>query len=211
MIGARVGRQGPDLRRRRDGEQRRRALLEAALRCFDRAGVLGVGIEDIRREAGASPSSVYLQFKDMNALMLALLIEVFTDLFGHMALRLHVLTSARELVCGLVDSHIEWVMNHPSEARFMYQAMTLEVGGLSPEGRRLLQEKKGELLQPVLAAMFPHLESEQIPAWPPELLDVALLGPAHEALRRWLAGAPNLEPEKLRTILPPLACRSIGL
>ncbi|HVG59095.1 MAG TPA: TetR family transcriptional regulator, partial [Hyalangium sp.] len=38
---------------RRDGMKRRDALLDAALRCFVKRGVLGTGIEEIRRAAGA--------------------------------------------------------------------------------------------------------------------------------------------------------------
>jgi hypothetical protein len=48
----------------------------------------------------------------------------------------------------------------------------------------------------------------KLPPWPPLLLDVVLLGPSHEACRRFLAGAP-LDPEWMRTTLPSLAWQSV--
>lgn len=194
---------------RKDGERRREALLDAALRCFDRHGVLGVGIEDIRREAGASPSSVYHQFENLEAIMLALLVRIFTDLFAHLAARAERTRTAQGLVTAIVDGHIEWIAAHPVEGRFMYQAMTLEVGALRKDTRGSLAAEKQRLLAPVLQRVAHYVARGDLPPWPPALLEVVLLGSAHEALRRWLAGARELEPLVLRRTLPALAWKSI--
>lgn len=172
--------------------------------------MLGIGIEDIRREAGASPSSVYNLFTNIEEIMLALLERVFVELFAHIAARVCRTRTARGAVRALVDAHMQWVVEHPSEGRFMYQAMTLEVGGLNADARERLQASKQRGLQPIYTHLRPFIERNEIPAWPPTLLDVVLLGPAHESLRRWLAGATELDPARLRGRLPELAWRSIS-
>lgn len=200
----------PEPRRRSDGEKRREGLLDAAERCFDRLGVLGVGIEDIRREAGASPSSVYHHFGGgLGDILLALLVRTFEGLFAHLGERVRRTRTAEGTVRALVDGHLEWVAAHPQKASVMYQAMTLEVGGLSEGARAALTARKAQLAQPIIQHVAPFVASGELPRWSPTMLDVALLGVSHEALRRWLAGDPELDPEKLRKVLPTLAWKSV--
>lgn len=204
-----MARAAPARRRRSDGARRHDEILDAALRCFEKKGVLGVGIEDVRREAGASPSSMYHLFADLEDIVVALLVRVFADLFAHIAARLEGSRSARAAVHALVDAHVEWVAAHPREARFMYQAMTAEGPTLRPTSRRRLVEAKGEALAPIVARLAPFVRAGKLPPWSTALLDVVLLGPAHEALRRWLAGAEDLHPDVLRPLLPTLAWESV--
>lgn len=197
-------------RRRLDGERRRDEILDAALHCFGQRGVLGVGIEDIRRRAGASPSSVYNLFADLDGIMLALLIRIFDELFATLAARVTRTRTARSAVRTLVDAHLQWIAAHPTEGRFMYQAMTMAGAGLPARSRRQLVAAKAVALQPIVTHFGRFVSRGELPAWPASLLDVVLLGPAHEALRRWLAGGDEFAPAKLRRLLPDLAWDSIG-
>lgn len=191
---------------RRDGLKRRDALLDAALRCFVERGMLGTGIEEIRRAAGASPSSVYHLFDDgLTGITLALLTRTFERLFEHLATRVTSTATAEESVIALVDGHLEWILGHRDEGRFMYQAMSLELGA---EASNTLQARKAELLTPVVLHMHRFIIEGSLPPWPPLMLDVVLLGPSHEACRRFLAGAP-LDPEWMPATLPRLAWQSV--
>lgn len=190
---------------RKDGLKRREALLDAALGCFAEHGVLGTGIEEIRRAADASPSSVYHLFDGLPGLTLALLVRTFDRLFAHLAARVTRTTSAEAAVKALVEGHLEWILRHRDEGRFMYQAMSLELGG---EATTTLQARKAEALAPLVAHLARFVEAGELPAWPPIMLDVVLLGPTHEACRRFLAGAP-LEAKWMRATLPELAWRSV--
>jgi hypothetical protein len=49
-------------------------------------------------------------------------------------------------------------------------------------------QRKARAMVPMLAALAPSLS--QLHGWPVELLDVIIMGPSHEASRRWLLGAP---------------------
>jgi hypothetical protein len=113
--------------------------------------------------------------------------------------------SARGVVLALVDAHIEWVVRHRAEGRFMYEGMSLE---LPHKGMRALQEHKAQLLVPVVEHLGTFIERGQLPRWTPLAFEVVLLGAAHEACRRWVAGAP-IDPDWMRATLPKLAWKSI--
>lgn len=191
---------------RRDGLERRDALLDAALRLFVERGVLGTGIEEVRKAAGASPSSVYHHFGGLPGLMLALLVRTFERLFAHLATRVCATRTAEGAVRALVDGHLEWILAHRDEGKFMYQAMALELG---PDVKEPLYREKARLLEPVVRHLMPFVASGALPRWSPLAFDVVLLGPSHEACRRFLAGAP-LEAKWMRDTLPRLAWRTVA-
>ncbi|MEL6187493.1 MAG: TetR/AcrR family transcriptional regulator [Myxococcota bacterium] len=190
---------------RRDGRQRREAILDAALRCFARRGVAATGIEEIRREAGASASSVYHHFGGRNEVLLALLIRIFERSLSRLADRVVRATSARGFVETLVRAHIEWVRDHRDEAGVMYQALSLE---LAPELGEGLQDRKAELLAPVVEHALPFIVRGELPAWTPIQVDVVILGATHEGCRRWLGGA-ELELDWMLETFPELAWKSL--
>lgn len=190
---------------RADGRARRDALLDAALGCFAERGVLATGIEEIRRAADASPSSVYHLFDGLPGLTLALLTRTFERLFAHLSARVTATTTARAAVLALVDGHLEWILRHRDEGRFMYQAMSLELGG---GAAATLQARKAEALAPVSDHLGRFIRDGELPPWTTIVFDVVLLGPTHEACRRLVAGAP-LDPKWMRATLPALAWRSV--
>ena len=191
---------------RSDGVKRREALLDAALECFDEHGVLGVGIEEIRKLAGASPSSVYNLFDGLSGLILALLERTFERLFAHLATRVGATRSARTAVYALVEGHLDWVLSQPREARFMYQATAIEH---DPIAREVLMTKKAQMLAPLVAHFAPFVASRELPPWSPTILDIVVLGPTHEACRRMLAGA-TIDVEWVRKNFPKLAWRCVS-
>lgn len=186
--------------------EKREAILDAALRCFGERGVLGTGIEEIRRAAGASPSSVYHFFDGLPGLTLALLTRTFERLFAHLTARVTPTKRTRAAVLALVDGHLEWILANPEEGRFMYQAMSLELG---VDATAALQAAKAEMVAPLVAHLGRFIAEGSLPALSPVALDVILLGPSHEACRRFLAGAP-LDPKWMRSTLPRLAWQSVA-
>jgi AcrR family transcriptional regulator len=191
-------------RTRADGLKRREELLDAALRCFTEHGVLATGIEEIRKEARASPSSVYHHFDGLRGITVSLLLRTFQRATSHIASRLLPATTGEDAVRALVDSYLEWALANRDEARFMYQAMALELG----EDRQPLLQAKGELYQPLLDHLATFTKQGQLPDWPPQALLVVLLGPSHDACRRLLSGA-KLDTRWMRETLPQLAWRAV--
>lgn len=191
---------------RKDGIERRDAILDAALACFVERGLLGTGIEVIRRRAGASPSSIYHYFEDSNAIVFELLVRTFERLFTHLIERVLVHRGARASVEALVRGHIDWVFANEGEGRFMYQAMALELTAVRGAD---LSERKIAMIAPLLAHIEPFVARGVLPAWSPVELDIVVLGPTHEACRRYLAGAA-VSPEFMRTTLPRLAWKAVS-
>lgn len=192
--------------RRRDGLQRRDELLDAALTCFAQRGLLATRIEDIRRAAGASPSSVYNLFDGLPSLTVTLLARTFERLFAHLTSRVLAEDRPDAAVRALVDGHLEWVLSHEDEARFMYQAMALELAKAQREG---LAELKARLTVPVLEHLASLAGEGAIPPWRASTLEFIVLGPAHEASRRHLAGGP-VDLAGLRRLLPHVAWESVS-
>jgi AcrR family transcriptional regulator len=191
---------------RRDGQDRREALLDAALACFTARGVVNTGIEEIRKAAGASPSSVYHLFGGLPALTMALLERTFRRLFAHLTKRVVPQPTAERAVKALVGGHIDWVRANRDEASFMYQATALEMDAKASAD---LQTKKAEMLGAIAVRVAGFIERGELPAFSTVELDIILLGSTHEACRRWLAGAP-LDPDWMKRTLPRLAWRAVA-
>ncbi|WP_437676885.1 TetR/AcrR family transcriptional regulator [Sorangium sp. So ce131] len=194
---------------RQSGVARREALLDAALRCFAERGLLRTGIEDVRKEAGASPSSVYHLFEDFPALVAALLERTFERLSGYMTARVLAEKTARAAVRALVEALLAWVFDHEAEARFMYQALALELDG---HHRAALRETKARLKAEMMAHMtelgvFPGAGSSGSAA---VMLEVVLLGPAHQACRSYLSAPGAVDPAWMKATLPELACGALA-
>lgn len=191
---------------RQNGLARREALLDAALRCFEQRGLLRTGIEDVRKEAGASPSSVYHLFKDFPALVAALLERTFERRLGYVTSRVLTTKTARSAVRTLVSAHLTWVFDHEAEARFMYQALALELDG---HHRTALRAAKAQLKVEMMA----HLDKLGVftgERSPELLVDVVLLGPAHQACRSYFSSPGDVDPRWMKATLPDLAWRSVG-
>jgi AcrR family transcriptional regulator len=192
--------------RRRDGIRRRDELLDAALARFSQRGLLGTRIEDIRRAAGASPSSVYNLFDGLPSLTTALLARTFERLFAHVTSRARAENRLDAAVRALVDGHLEWVLGHETQARFMYGATALELATAQQEE---LAELKAKLAAPVMEHLASLAGEGGLPAWPASTLEFIVLGPAHEACRRYLAGTP-VDLAGLRRLLPDVAWKSVS-
>ncbi|GAA3735502.1 hypothetical protein GCM10022225_17690 [Plantactinospora mayteni] len=190
---------------RKDGIRRRTELLDAALRCFDERGLLATGIEDIRRAAGASPSSVYHLFGGLQDLTAALLVRTFERLCRQLTADVTATATAGEAVRALVGSHLGWVAEHRAEARFLYQATALELAaGHSAE----LAAVKAELRAPIMAHLAAFGDRGELPDWTAQQFETVVLGPSHEVSRRVLAtGVGDLD--WARAVLPELAWRTI--
>lgn len=191
---------------RSDGERRREALLDAALGCFAKRGVVATGIEEIRIAAGASPSSVYHLFGGLPGLTTAMLTRTFERLFAHLAVRVLRARTAEGAIRALVGAHLEWVLAHRDEARVMYEAMTLE---MASGERKTLAANKAAALAPVLDHLARFVRARALPRWDPLQLEIVVMGPTHEACRRFLGGAA-IDAKWMQRELPRLAWRAVA-
>jgi hypothetical protein len=113
--------------------------------------------------------------------------------------------TAEALVHALVTAHLDWVLANRSGARFMYQALSLELAG---PARKQLGRLKAELKVPLRERLV-MLGVQELAAWPPSMLEAAVFGPSHQACRWLLMGGP-VDEAWIRRELPAIAWRSVG-
>ena len=193
-----------DVPSRQNGEARREAILDAALTCFARQGLVHTGIEDIRKQAKASPSSVYHFFGGLPEIIAALLERTFTRRFERVTAQVVKTRTAKSAVETMARAHLEWVFANEGEARFMYQALSLDIDGLERDKLRASKERlKAELLAHLKrVGALPDVRQAEA------LIDVALLGSVHQACRSWLLRKSSVDPKWMVRALPQMAWTS---
>lgn len=191
---------------RPDGAARREALLDAALACFEERGLVRTGIEDIRKAAGASPSSVYHLFEGLPELIAALLERTFVRRYREVTAKVVKTKTAEAAVLGLVEAHIAWVLGHEVEARFMYRALALDFDGAHRQELRATKEQ----LKAELVAHLRALGVLDDSAVPETMIDVVLLGTTHQACRSLLTtSGSSVDVKWMKKTLPELAWRTV--
>jgi AcrR family transcriptional regulator len=177
---------------------RKQEILDAALRCFTRAGYSRTAIEDVVRESGASVGSIYHHFGGKEQLAAALYVEGLRD---YQRSYLETLgaerRSAEAAVRAVVENHLRWVEANRELARYLFSSREAEVVEAS-------KAELGELNRAVFAAT-----KDWVARWDGELqplslglLHAALIGPSQEFARLWVAGRVK---ESIDDAVPVLA------
>ncbi|MFT3696857.1 MAG: TetR/AcrR family transcriptional regulator [Kofleriaceae bacterium] len=190
---------------RKNGTQRRDEILDAALDCFVQKGVLATGIEDIRKAAQASPSSIYHQFDGIAEIVIALVERTAAVQYTQMAEVVAKAPSFEAAVRGLVETLLAWTFAHEKEARFMYQAFAAELG---PERKRLEAAKHGRRA-PLEAALSKWTDGTPLQKWSHLELSVLLSGATHQACRFYLTGQA-IDRAWMMATLPTLAWENVA-
>ena len=106
---------------RADATRRRREeILDAALECFSTIGYDQTTLADIREKAGASTGSIYHHFGSKEKIAASLYLDAVrqTQEAGLQAvLRTR---TARTGIAAQVAAYIDWVVEHPALARFLF-------------------------------------------------------------------------------------------
>lgn len=177
------------------GHLRRRRILQAALEVFTECGVADATIVAICERSGASIGSVYHHFGNKDGIAAALYEQGLEEHFDRMASGLAGVAkdSARDTVAVLVGTFMDWCMENPEWARFIFLMRPGLMRG--PEGERFaaanslrLDTLRGQLMR--------FVQRGELRALPEELYVPLLHGPAQLYIRAWLAGrvpAPTRE------------------
>ncbi len=171
-------------------EPRRRAILEAALKCFSTDGYDTAGIEDICRISGASVGSIYHHFGSKEGIAAALYEE---GIVAYQADLLTILDGEglpEEVIPAFVSHHLTWVRQNPEWARYL---LRMGAAPATAAARPAVQQHNDELLRSLGDWMAPHVSKRRILDVPPLTLTVLVLGPCHAAARAWLGGGMELD------------------
>ncbi len=157
---------------------RRETIWKAALESFAANGE--IAIDDVRRRSGASIGSIYHHFGGKDGIAAALYVEILRDYQASALRALRRATGAEEGVRALVGGHLRWVERNPERARFLFQ---------SGSARALAGDDLQALNRDFSTAVADWVERH--PAIRPlrkEVFYAAVIGPAQELSRHWLAG-----------------------
>jgi AcrR family transcriptional regulator len=187
---------------------RRHDILQAALACAADRGVEAISIEGVRALCGASVGSIYHHFGSREGVVSALYLDIFQEQSRYMQQALEAAFTARDGVEALVTGYLDWVVQHPERARFLFQARAMAVSG--PHAQALV-EASSRRHAAVTTWFGPHQASGEVQALPCELLPSLVMGPVQSYCRAWLGGNRGLpSPSVYRTQLASAAWACVG-
>jgi AcrR family transcriptional regulator len=163
----------------------RERLLEAATELFADEGYDAVGVERLRARAGVSNGSFFHLFAAKEDLAAELLVNCVVDYQTAIVGALARCDDARTGVAAIVRTHIRWVMDNQSKARFMLD-----------DARAAWFAKAAGRLRTHNAAFAAAIERWRAPLVAQgSLRDVSsdvflatLIGPANLICRTWISG-----------------------
>ena len=166
---------------------RRQDILRAALACATELGLEAVSIEGVRARCGASVGSIYHHFGSREGIVAALYVALFQRQTAAIEAALQEASTPREGVRALVLSYLDWVVAHPDQARFMFQARGLATQSSQHNALTELAQRRNQALVDWFA---PHQAKGAVLPLPCELLPSLVMGPTQSYCRAWLsAGA----------------------
>lgn len=187
--------------------KRQRAILEAALTCFNEHGIEGTTIEQIREASGASVGSLYHHFGNKDRIAAALFVEGMNDHHDRLRTALTGVTSAQDGVRAMVYNYVDWVADNPEWARFVLNTRS-----------RIVRSSAGELVVESNRRNLGHLK-ERIEGWiaarelrelPLECYSAIIVGPAHDYARGWLSGRNQTDIREFRSVFAEAAWRAVA-
>src|SRR5262245_25611712 len=122
--------------RRPATQQRRREILDAALKCFLKNGVRETTLEQIREHSSASTGSIYHQFGGKDEIAFALFIEGMRDYHDRVLAAAAGKRTARTLIRAIIATHLRITAEEPELSLYLTQMGTAdEVGEIAAEYR----------------------------------------------------------------------------
>ncbi|WP_026912492.1 TetR/AcrR family transcriptional regulator [Patulibacter minatonensis] len=181
-------------------------LLDAALAVHDREGRPGFTVQAVRAESGVSLGSLYHHFGSFDGLSAALYRRCMGELLDALVDALRGADGARAGIEALVRRYLEFAGRHRAEARFVHTAADATFLRTHAED---LARDKAPRVEAMLGWLAPHVASGAIVDLPAPVLELLLIGPPAEAVRRWLGGQPGVDPGDSARVLPARVWRSL--
>ena len=109
--------------RRISREDRRRAIIDAAVQVFARKGFFGAKVSEIADTAGVADGTIYLYFRSKDDLLISLFEERMDEIISDLVKLLEVAEDPEEKLRSYVVFHLELVASKPE----LMQVLTIEL------------------------------------------------------------------------------------
>lgn len=181
-------------------------ILSSALDLFMNQGVESTTIADIRDNSGVSIGSIYHHFKDKEGIVAALFMSAMEDHSIKQIEALKQAKSAEEGVKAVVLCYLEWIIEHPDWAKFVFRYKGLvENSRLSDDNRTQRQEHFAALKN----WFAPYLEAGDMKRLPTSVYHSLIIGPAQDMAMRWLKQEVSFELKEFTSLYAETAWRSV--
>jgi len=182
-------------------------LLDTALDVYARDGREGFTMSAVIKESGVSSGSLYHHFGNFDGLAAALYTRCMTRLLEAMVAALEPCEDAREGVLAATRAYLRFAAEHRAEAEFIHASA---YAAFLPAHAAAVAGAKEPLLRRMMDWAAPRVAAGEIVDLPPALLEMLLIGPVAETVRRWLAGAPGVGLDEAAELLPERVWRSVS-
>jgi len=171
---------------------RREAILDAALECFSTLGYEQTTLADIRAKAGASTGSIYHHFGSKERIAASLYVDGVRQTQEAGLAALVRTRTARTGVAAQVAAYIDWVVEHPDYARFLFglrhaEFLDDEEGTIDSLNADVRRQAREWMASRVAAGELPDLE--------PAMLWALVFGPCRHWAGSWLRDATRTSPD----------------
>lgn len=180
--------------------------MRAALAEFNRHGVAGASVDEIRLRSGASIVSIYHHFGGKLELAGALYLEGLADYQDGFLAELSGASTAKQGVERVVRHHLSWVVENRDLARFLFLRSDLPV---TRAGDRSLKQLNRHFFKAVREWMAPYVAAGELRELALEVMTALWIGPSQELARLWLAGRSPISPTDAAPTLADAAWRSL--
>lgn len=186
--------------------QRRRQILDGALRCFMKHGVDATTMEQIRDVSGASHGSIYHHFGSKEAIALALYAEGMHEYQQRIVKELQRQKSAEAGICAIIGCHMKWIAEDRDRALYLTRVGTAEASGATAAR---IAEINRAFFHALHDWLRPFIERGEIVAVPEDLYVSLILGPTTHFSRHWLAGRETIDPRKAADVFAAAAWNAL--
>lgn len=181
---------------------RKQAILDGALECFASLGYDDTTIEDIRDKSGASTGSIYHHFGSKDRIAAALYLRGVQETQDAGLEALLAADSAEAAIADQVAAYIDWVVDNPAFARFLFasrhaaflQESDSTIGAMNDE---IHQRAADRIRGWVAAGEFPDIE--------PALRWALVFGPCRHWAGSWLRGTTSTGPDDAKRVIAAAA------
>ena len=185
----------------------KRIILNEALDCFLNHGIETTNIEIIRERAETSIGAIYHHFKNKEGIVRALYFSALQDQSERREQALLEVQSLEEAIKAIVHSYIDWVVDFPDFARFLYAANFILT---KSDDVSELKQKNHQRNQHLLNWMKQQSGSAFLQNIPYELLLSLVIGATESYCRAWLSGKVSTSPMVYKQTLSQAAWHSMS-
>ena len=186
--------------------QLREDLLAAGLAVFERDGFEGATVAAIRARARASNGSFFHFFASKKELAATLFLETLQHY--HAAILAVVVPglSAREGIDRLIRAHLDWVVEHRREARYLFE---ISRGDWTEELRDKQRTLNARFAEGIERWRAPLVTNGELLPLPQAVFASQIIGPAQIFCRAFLSGRDRSDPRPQADQLVACAIRAL--